>query len=218
MVNIGLEGNDRALMREGWSMVQEGIAHITDLSSRMLQYVRDWEPDLEDTDLRILVTSVHFVGKETARKRGVEFRLDAPQVLPTIICDRELVHAALMDLVSNALDACVWKDYGESESPEVVLRIRCSEAGRTVEIEVQDNGQGMTETIRKNIFTPFFSTKNRIGTGMGLTLTSRIIHQHGGSIEVESEPNHGATFRISLPIDGSRRRKEDLGAKESPTH
>ncbi len=218
MVNTGIDGDDRALMREGWAMVQDGIRHITDLSSRMLQYVRDWAPDLEDTDLCATTISAHQVSQSAARERGIEFRADVPQFLPMVRCDPQLIHSAVMDLVWNALDACAWKEYDEMESPDVVLRARCADDGRHVELEVQDNGQGMTEEIMKDIFNPFFTTKSRIGTGMGLTLTSRIIHQHGGAIEVESEPNHGSMFRISLPINGPRDLKEDLNVQESPTH
>jgi signal transduction histidine kinase len=71
-----------------------------------------------------------------------------------------------------------------------------------VVISVHDNGQGIADEIRKNMFTPFFSTKNRLGTGMGLTLTLRIIELHGGTIEVESEPTRGSTFRVFLPVGG----------------
>jgi two-component system C4-dicarboxylate transport sensor histidine kinase DctB len=60
----------------------------------------------------------------------------------------------------------------------------------------------MTEDIRPNIFTPFFSTKKTSGTGLGLAQTARIIKAHGGQVLVETEPDRGATFRIHLPIDG----------------
>ena len=71
-------------------------------------------------------------------------------------------------------------------------------------IEVRDNGCGMNEEIRRNLFTPFFSTKKTLGTGLGLAVTARIINVHGGEITVESEPDRGAAFRIHLPVDGPR--------------
>jgi len=132
--------------------------------------------------------------------------------LKNMLGSRRLIHTAVMDLLMNALDACEWKDYGGSEAPEVVLRAHSVEDGRHVVIEVRDNGQGMTEEIEKNIFTPFFSTKKGVGTGMGLTLASRIIRLHHGTIDVGSEPFRGSTFRISLPVGALRERKEDLDA------
>jgi len=212
MVNTGFDEDDQVLLREGWTMVQEGITHITDLSSRMLQYVRDWEPEFEATNLGDLVTSVHNLGMEAARTKGIEYRIELAKELPTIICDPRLIRSAVLDLASNAMDACIWKDYDDVETPVVVLKAYRPDRGKDLVVEVRDNGHGMTEQVKKNIFTPFFSTKSRIGTGMGLTLTSRIIRLHGGSIDVESKPGHGTTFKISLPTDGRRDRKEDLDA------
>ena len=62
----------------------------------------------------------------------------------------------------------------------------------------------MDEEVRKNLFKPFFSTKKKWGTGLGLALTERIIHLHGGRITVDSEPDRGAVFRIHLPVNGPR--------------
>ncbi|MHC4142706.1 MAG: ATP-binding protein, partial [Planctomycetota bacterium] len=118
------------------------------------------------------------------------------------LCDPELIHMAVTDILVNAIDACVWKDYGPGESPEVVVTCSLIDDGRVLVTEVRDNGCGMTEDIRPNIFTPFFSTKKTSGTGLGLAQTARIIKAHGGQVLVETEPDRGATFRIHLPIDG----------------
>jgi len=72
----------------------------------------------------------------------------------------------------------------------------------------------MTKVILENIFTPFFSTKKKWGTGLGLALTSRVINVHGGTIDVESEPDKGTTFRIALPTHGPTRGKELADGKE----
>jgi len=67
-------------------------------------------------------------------------------------------------------------------------------------IEIQDNGCGMTDDIKRNIFHPFFSTKSKAGTGLGLAITSRMINSHNGKIDVESQLNVGTTFKIVLPL------------------
>ena len=134
-------------------------------------------------------------------------------------CDRQLLHSAVTDLLANAFDACLRKDYGDLEVPEVVLGAdRSKKREEHVIVEVRDNGEGMTEEVKKNIFTPFFSTKKKLGTGVGLTLTSRIIRQHGGEIEVESEPSEGTIFRFSLPVRGPQKQKEKLNAQKSSGH
>ena len=67
----------------------------------------------------------------------------------------------------------------------------------------------MPQEVVDNVFTPFFSTKKRMGTGLGLALTKRIIDLHNGEIVVESEPEKGALFRISLPMDGKEKNPEE---------
>jgi len=104
-----------------------------------------------------------------------------------------------MDLLTNALDACYMKEYSEEEAPEIIYRT-AYDRDRNVRIEIQDNGVGMTDKVRKCVFTPFFSTKEEWGTGLGLALSKRIIRLHAGEITVRSEPDKGALFRVVLPI------------------
>ena len=119
-----------------------------------------------------------------------------------------------MDIVSNALDACVWKNYDESEKPLVSMGAYPTEENEKFVIEIKDNGCGMTEEVKSNIFTPFFSTKSRAGTGLGLSISSRMIGVHGGRIEVESEPDRGSLFKIVLPLSGPGKNKENSDGKK----
>jgi signal transduction histidine kinase len=106
----------------------------------------------------------------------------------------------LMDIASNALDACEEKDYKADETPELIIRAFCAKDGGSAVVEVRDNGIGMTREVAENVFTPFFSTKKKWGTGLGLALTKRIISLHDGEIIVESKPGQGTVFRITLPL------------------
>jgi signal transduction histidine kinase len=183
-------------------MIDEGIERITDLSHHMLHYAREWKPQLQRVDLSVLVANVCELNRQTAANQGVTLRHDLPEGLPAVLCDPELIHMAVTDILVNAIDACVWKAYGPGESPEVVVTCSLIDDGRVLVTEVRDNGCGMTDDIRPNIFTPFFSTKKTSGTGLGLAQTARIIKAHGGQVLVETEPDRGAAFCIHLPIDG----------------
>jgi signal transduction histidine kinase len=189
---------------------------MTSMSSDMLKYVKEWVPKSVRVDLTQTLTKVYNVIWKTAKDKGVEIRLDITPKLPSVVCDKSMIHSTVMDIVSNALDACLWKDYGDGETPEIALRAYSNRDHKELIIEVKDNGCGMTEDVKANIFTPFFSTKSKAGTGLGLSLSSRMINVHGGRIDVESESNHGATFRIVLPVDGTDRNKEYTDGKESP--
>ena len=119
-------------------------------------------------------------------------------------CDAGLIHSVIMDLVSNAMDTCLAQVYNDGDGPAVGVVVRHPLRSDHVVIEVRDNGEGMTEDVRKHIFTPFFSTKKQLGTGMGLTVTARMVSVHGGSINVESTPGSGSAFQVILPIDGPK--------------
>jgi signal transduction histidine kinase len=69
-----------------------------------------------------------------------------------------------------------------------------------VVLEVEDNGGGIPEEVRTRLLEPFFSTKEQ-GTGLGLPIAARIVAQHGGELEFESQPGHGAIFRVLLPLN-----------------
>jgi signal transduction histidine kinase len=100
--------------------------------------------------------------------------------------------------VVNAIDACT---LGEDlpAVPETTIRSR-SLPEEKILLEVRDNGVGMSEEVRKKLFTIFFSTKGSRGTGLGLLLSHKIVQEHGGEIRVQSAPQQGAVFQVILPI------------------
>jgi PAS domain S-box-containing protein len=218
MVRTGLATDNRKMLEEGWEMVQEGISRMTKMSMDMLQYVKEWSPKSERTDMSEMLKDIHLIVKKTATDKGVNLDLDIPAELPSIACDSKMIHAVVMDVVSNALDACLSKDYRADEKPQIMMTAYPTDDRQQLVIEIKDNGCGMSASVKENIFTPFFSTKSSEGTGLGLSLTSRAVNVHGGTIDVESEPDHGATFRIVLPVDGTLKDKEQIDAEEGPRH
>jgi two-component system sensor histidine kinase AtoS len=214
MVRTGLGTENRTMLEEGWEMVQEGINRMTEMSTDMLKYVKEYVPRSARVDLSSTVEDIFRVIQQTAGDKGVQMQLEVAPGLPDILCDGKMIHSAVMDIVSNAVDACLGKDYIDGEVPKVVISVSAIPDGQELIIEVKDNGCGMSEEVKASIFTPFFSTKGRAGTGLGLSLTSRVITVHGGKIDVESEPDNGAVFRIALPVDGPAKNKEHIDGKD----
>jgi PAS domain S-box-containing protein len=200
MVKVAMSKDDRALLEEGWGIVQQGIESMTMLSKKMLLYARELKPELERTDLRKLLEAIHHVVSQTTHDEGMKFSTDVEEDVPLVLCDSGLIHSVVMDLVSNSIDACAQQVYDDG-GPEISVAVRHPLRSDHVVIEVSDNGGGMPEEVRKHIFTPFFSTKKKLGTGMGLTLTKRMVSAHGGSLNVESQPGSGSTFQVMLLID-----------------
>jgi PAS domain S-box-containing protein len=203
MVKVGIAKDDRALLEEGWGIVKQGIDSMTMLSKKMLLYAKELKPELEKTDLEKLLEAIRHVVNQTTHDKGMEFTTDVDEDLPEVLCDPGLIHSVIMDLVSNSIDACAQHLY-ENGGPVISVAVRHPLRSDHVVIEVSDNGGGMTEDIIKHIFTPFFSTKKKLGTGMGLTLTKRMVSAHGGKLKVESEPGGGTTFQVLLPIYGPK--------------
>jgi signal transduction histidine kinase len=203
MVKVALSKDDRALLEEGWGIVKQGIESMTMLSKKMLLYARELKPELERTDLKKLLEAIQHVVSQTTRDAGIEFRTEVSQDLPEVLCDTGLIHSVVMDLVSNSIDACAQHKYDDG-GPEISVAVYHLLRSEHVVLEVRDNGGGMPEEVVKHIFTPFFSTKKKLGTGMGLTLTKRMVSGHGGTLNVESQPGIGSTFQVLLPIDGPK--------------
>jgi PAS domain S-box-containing protein len=208
MVKLGLNKDDQEMLLEGWEMVQQGIDDMTQMSKSMLDFARTKKLKLQPTNLGELVQRVHGLNKAKFEKEGVWLALESSPNIPSVECDADMILSVIMDLLGNALDACSWKDYAAEETAQVTLGIRPSTRGE-VEILVRDNGVGMSAEVRDRIFTPFFSTKDTKGTGMGLAVVSRIVSSHEGKTVVVSEPNRGTTFRVSLPIMGPSLREEE---------
>lgn len=206
----GMEKDDREQIEDGFKMIDGGISRINDLAMKMLKYAKEWKLELEVTDVAQLVRDIESSIRQTASAKDIAIRENIADHLPMVSCDSRLIHMALMDLATNALDACSLKQYKDTEIAEILFNVRLETGGKFV-IEVVDNGVGMTAKTRADIFTPFFSMKEEWGTGLGLALTSRIINLHGGEIFVESEMDKGSTFRITLPVRG---RSSNQGAED----
>jgi signal transduction histidine kinase len=215
MVKLGLGNDDKALLTEGWEMVQQGIDDMTQMSKSMLDFARTKKLNIQPEDLGALLKKIHGINRAKFKDDGVELFLEPIPELPRVEVDAEMIRSVVMDLLSNALDACSWKNYPVNDSPRVTMGLRVASDPSFVEIVVKDNGEGMPEEVKERIFTPFFSTKDKAGTGMGLAVVERIVKSHEGTITVESELKEGTEFCVTLPISGPSFREEEEDAEKS---
>jgi len=123
--------------------------------------------------------------------------------LPKIECLAGQINQVFLNILTNAIDALEEKIRKDSlEQPKIWIITKVIDEGKTVRIEVRDNGIGMTEETRLRLFDPFFTTKDvGVGTGLGMSISYQIVvEKHGGKLECISSPGQGATFLIDLPI------------------
>lgn len=147
----------------------------------------------EKQNLGLLVESVSAFFQPAIHSKGVLLFVDASAGTESNVnADRNLLETLLLILLSNALDAVL---------PGGEIRVFCREAaaGRTG-FAVKDNGCGIKEADRKHVFEPFFTTKDPgRGTGLGLAIARNVVFEHGGTIEIESQPGAGTTVYVDLP-------------------
>ncbi|MBI4529323.1 MAG: PAS domain S-box protein [Deltaproteobacteria bacterium] len=189
----------------GVKIIREMVGRGSSLVEQLLTVARKSEVKFEPTDIRDLLARAAKLFSETFPKTitiSSEIALD----LPCIMADPNRLHQVILNLGVNARDAM-------NGLGSLLLRAETAAGAELrkqfpdvreesyVCITVADTGVGMDRSVRERIFDPFFSTKAQgQGTGLGLTLAYGIVQDHGGFIEVDSEPGRGASFRVYLPF------------------
>ncbi|NDV24953.1 transporter substrate-binding domain-containing protein [Desulfovibrio sp. JC022] len=187
--------------------IHESGNRAATIVSNMLNFSRKSEKNFGVHDLaKLLDNTLELVASDYDLKKQYDFRKIeivreyAPDV-PVVYCESNEMQQVFLNLLKNGAEAMSEKTYSE-EVPQFSLRVRKEEDMAIVEVE--DNGPGMDETVRKRILEPFFTTKAiGKGTGLGLSVSYFIVtDQHRGSMEVHSFPGFGTRFIIKLPIAG----------------
>jgi signal transduction histidine kinase/pSer/pThr/pTyr-binding forkhead associated (FHA) protein len=195
ILNMGLAEKDETLLGKGWKIVQKNQGKIADLVMDMLSYSKEREPLIEEADLNAVVRDVLEVVEGRRKEAGIRVQSKL-EPLPLAQVDAQGIQHALLNIVSNALDAVE-----ERPDPRVVGVATGLEAdGAWVRILVVDNGGGIPPEKVADIFKPFVSTKGSKGTGLGLPVSRKILREHGGDILVESAPGKGSRFILRLPL------------------
>ncbi|MFH1242515.1 MAG: response regulator [Pseudomonadota bacterium] len=199
MVNIGLNKGKQPLLSKGWAMVQNNVSKISDLVMNMLSYTKEREPDLEYCSPNDIAHDVYDLMMERAKRSGVKLARDFDSSIDKCYLDQNGLHRSLLNLVTNAIDACAF-DRDKEKKWEVIIRTRKEDSG--IRFDIVDNGIGMTQEVQENLFERFFSTKGSKGSGFGLVVTRKLIDEQGGAITFKSVPAKGSTFSIHLPCQG----------------
>ena len=188
-----VHGHLRALeraARDGASLVRKIQGYIRDEKKERAEPVL-----LHEIGEEVLTLTRPYWYNEP-RRQGIAIRIeDNLRPVPPILGTPTELREVLVNLVLNAVQAM-------PAGGTLTLRTARSGTGAAA-IEVRDTGVGMTESVRRRIFEPLFTTKGQSGTGMGLTMSQGIVQEHNGRIEVESAPGRGTLFRLVFPFSSS---------------
>lgn len=194
LIQTGLDSGDMALTRRGQSILERNLGRVYDLVLDMLSYAKSREPLREEVVIADLINDLVELMRPRAETQGQ--RLEANPIPPDLLCwiDEEGIHRAVLNLITNALDALAGFEGGL-----VQVETHYHKETDTLTITVRDNGPGISEEDLPGLFELFSSTKGSKGTGLGLPVSQKIVREHGGQIEVESKIGIGTTFRIEIP-------------------
>lgn len=177
-----------------------------DIVKNLLTFSRTAPMNVESTDLNLVVDRAVRLVHHQLELSGIELQLYADDDLPRVQCDAAQIEQVLLALIMNAIDAM-------PRGGNLWLRTRGNAAQDAVEIEVRDDGTGISPEILPHIFEPFQTTKEQgHGVGLGLAVSCSIMERHGGRIAVQSQVGKGTTFTVVLPLDSEPVAEDDLAA------
>ncbi len=198
LVNIGIEKGKTDKLKNGWQMVQRNIGRTSDLVQDLLSYSKEREPEFEPTAANDIADEVCELMQEVAKENDVAIEKDFSSEIGEVMLDPRSLYRSLLNLVSNAIDAC--RDDPTPGKSHFVTVTTGLDGDQFIRFEVRDNGSGMSDEVKSKLFSSFFSTKGPQGTGLGLLVTSKLIEEHNGRIDVSSQLGEGTTFILRLPL------------------
>jgi len=194
VIKRALQSDNVQDIRAAWEILDRHIERLAELSMDVLAYDPVVKEHSAGGNLNDLVEHLVNLFRQEARARSIEIRFRKGKNVDPARFDPMGVYRCLVNLISNAFDACPLSDG--------VVRIRTKRTdGHEFCISVTDNGRGMDEEARAAVFDVFHTSKPRKGTGLGLPTVADIIKRHNGRVEIDSQPGRGTTFRVFFHED-----------------
>jgi signal transduction histidine kinase len=208
LVQEGLKRQQLETIAKGWKIVEKNQDRISTLVMDMLTFSKDRKPELAMINFPELIDDCLELVIPKAKELNIQIDWKHPDAFPALAADSEAIHRALLNVLTNAVDAV-----GESESPTIALKLY-SEGDQAI-LDITDNGPGISSDDLVRIFSLFESTKGSRGTGLGLPVSQKILREHGGDIQAISQLGGGSCFKLLIPIRTIE--SQSLDALDLPT-
>lgn len=191
LVSAALNGRyPKGLSAADLQVIHDEVGRLERKVQSLLDFARPIDSKPHTHELGEIVRQVVDLVQERLRQQGVQLRLDLPKEPLAVELDRDQFQGVLVNLIFNALDAM-------PNGGQLELRLSNPEQGR-VELHVADTGSGIDPAVADRLFTPFTSTK-ATGTGLGLSVSRRVVEAHGGKLTAANRAGGGACFTVMLP-------------------
>ncbi len=196
VVESGFQRQNDESIRRGWEMVQRNVQRISQLVLDMLYYAKSRIPEVQEVRIATLCKEVFELYQKKFNENNIEAILDI-NYDGTFKGDAKAIYTMILNLIENAMYACVW----DKEKPTHEIKVCLNEIGGRVVLSVCDNGLGMSDEIKTKLFTPLFSTKGSSGSGFGLMVVHKIVEEHNGKIYVDTQEGCGSKFVVEFPVE-----------------
>ncbi|UJF35213.1 ATP-binding protein [Paenibacillus hexagrammi] len=177
-------------IRDWYSMIMDEIDRMSELTGEFLQFSKPHSTLFHIRSLQECLTRVISLTESEATRLGHIIRYQAPEMAIYILMDQDKMIQLILNLVKNAYEAI--EDNG-------VIQLHLASNGSSAIMVIEDNGPGIPSEMMEKIFHPFYTTKES-GTGLGLSICHKIVQEHEGTIEVESQLGIGTRFILTFPI------------------
>lgn len=203
--------DDEEFRRDFVTIASGEVDRISALVSELLEFSRPTEPQLQLESIQEIMDGMILLISTEVKKRNLEIVRQYEDSLPPVAIDREQIKQVFLNILLNAIEAT---DEGGQVSVEIRTFSRKS-GEKFLQVEIRDTGCGISEDHLEDVFTPFFTTKDK-GSGLGLSISHQIIQEHRGTISVESRTGQGSSFVVNFPI--SQDRSKGKVAEENSDH
>jgi two-component system sensor kinase FixL len=166
---------------------------------RLRSLLKKSAPEMKPLDMNTIIHETVVLISTDATMRNDALKIELESNLPLVRGDRVQLQQVLLNLISNSFDAME----SSQGAHEILIRTLRKDAD-TVVVEVKDSGCGIPVNNIPKLFTHFFTSKPD-GLGMGLSISRSIVEAHGGRLDVENNPDRGATFSFTIPVDKKAR-------------
>jgi signal transduction histidine kinase len=180
------------------SRIEEQVSLCDTIVGDLLEYTRGRSSEVIQGEINPLLEKVL---EEMATPEQVTLVGELSPELPMVFFDREKMRRVVINLVLNAFKAVTMRreKWDGGKSPyQPLVKVTSSKADNGIRIEVEDNGTGMDDETARRAFEPLFTTWAR-GTGLGLAIVKKIVKEHGGSVSLDSIPDHGTKVTVIIP-------------------
>jgi signal transduction histidine kinase len=195
LTRSGLRKQDPSQAAEGLDTVGHMVERLRQVVLDVLYFAKERPLSWKTVDVREFAEHLLEAAAPKMRKHSIDLITEWAESLGRMEADEAVLTTALFNIFENAVDACA----EDRSRPVHRITFRASGQPEQVVFEIADDGVGMTPAAREKVFDMFYSSKGRSGTGLGLFIARQVIHQHGGTIRVDSTAGVGSCFRVQLP-------------------